>query len=112
MATNTKRNDHSAFLENDQFSEQLAKLLTGFINDWLLQIQEKLKIQRRITTKVARHSCATILNRAGAGIEFIKDSLGHTTSQTTKNYLDSFENDVKKKFTLELSLFNKKRKKT
>lgn len=92
--------------------KQLAKLLTRFINDWFLQIQDKLNIKRKITTKVARHSCATIMKRAGAGIEFIKDSLGHTTSKTTENYLDSFENDVKKKFTLELSSFNKNRKKT
>jgi hypothetical protein len=40
--------------------------------------------------------------------EFIKDSLGHTTSKTTENYLDSFENEVKKDFAVKLVAFKKK----
>jgi site-specific recombinase XerD len=56
--------------------KQLAKLSTRFIDDGLLQIQDKLNIKRKTTTKVARHSYATIMKRAGAGIEFIKESWG------------------------------------
>lgn len=88
--------------------KKVIKLFTRFINDWMLKIQNNLGIHREITTKVARHSCATIMKRAGAGIEFIKDSLGHTTSKTTENYLDSFENEVKKAFAAELIAFKKK----
>lgn len=85
--------------------KKLVKLFTRFINDWMLKVQTNLGIHREITTKVARHSCATIMKRAGAGIEFIKDSLGHTTSKTTENYLDSFENEIKKEFAAKLVAF-------
>ncbi len=36
------------------------------------------------------------VKRSGASTEFIQEALGHTDSKTTENYLDSFENDMKK----------------
>ncbi|MEI6143281.1 MAG: site-specific integrase [Mariniphaga sp.] len=52
----------------------------------------------RATTYTARHSFATVLKRSGASVEFISESLGHKSKQTTMNYLANFEDDEKKKW--------------
>jgi len=51
-----------------------------------------------VTTYVARHSFATVLKRSGASIEFISESLGHRSKQTTQSYLANFEDEEKKKW--------------
>jgi integrase len=52
----------------------------------------------RVTTYTARHSFATVLKRSGASIEFISESLGHKSKQTTTNYLANFEDKEKRKW--------------
>jgi len=52
----------------------------------------------KVTTYTARHSFATVLKRSGASVEFISESLGHKSKQTTMNYLANFEDDEKKKW--------------
>jgi integrase/recombinase XerD len=47
------------------------------------------------------------MKRAGASVEFISEALGHRDVKTTENYLDSFENEMKKKFPCKLSAFKK-----
>ncbi len=66
-----------------------------------------LGLERRLTTIVSRHSFSTQLKRSGASTEFIQESLGHTDKKTTENYLDSFENEMKKEFAKKLSAFKK-----
>ena len=60
------------------------------------RIKEKLGIDKKITTYVARHTFSTVLKRSGATTEYIQEALGHTDVKTTENYLDSFEKKVKK----------------
>ena len=67
------------------------------INDNMTRICSDLKIARA-TTYTARHSFATVLKRSGASIEFISESLGHKSKQTTQNYLANFEDEEKKKW--------------
>lgn len=52
----------------------------------------------KVTTYTARHSFATVLKRSGASVEFISESLGHKSKQTTMNYLANFEDEEKKKW--------------
>jgi ABC-type transporter MlaC component len=40
--------------------------------------------------------------------EFTQETLGHTYKRTTENYLDSFENEVKKQYAQNLVAFKKK----
>jgi len=54
---------------------------------------------------VSRHSFSTQLKRSGVSTEFIQEALGHTDKKTTENYLDSFENNIKKEFARKLSAF-------
>ena len=68
------------------------------INIRMKRIGEALEFNLKLTTYVARHSYATILKRSGAPIEFISESLGHKDLSTTENYLDSFEDETKRKY--------------
>ncbi len=67
------------------------------INKNMTRICKSLKIDRA-TTYTARHSFATVLKRSGASIEFISESLGHKSKQTTMNYLANFGDDEKRKW--------------
>lgn len=63
------------------------------INGALKEIGEKLGIEVKLTTYVARHSFATVLKREGVPLEVISEAMGHQDIRTTKIYLDSFSND-------------------
>lgn len=86
---------------------ELIQLFTRFINDWMAKICDSLKIDKKATTIVTRHSFSTIMKNSGASTEFIQEALGHTNKRTTENYLDSFEKEIKKEFSAKLSAFKK-----
>ncbi len=67
------------------------------INDNMTNICKDREIDRA-TTYTARHSFATVLKRSGASVEFISESLGHKSKQTTMNYLANFEDEEKKRW--------------
>ena len=87
-----------------------VRAFTKFINDRMARIGVRLGIDKKITTIVSRHSFSTQLKRSGASTEFIQEALGHTDKKTTENYLDSFENSVKKEFAGMLTAFKNKQK--
>jgi len=66
---------------------------TKMINRHIRFVAGKVDITQDVTTYVARHSFATILKRSGASREYISESLGHYSLDTTDNYLDSFEDE-------------------
>ena len=80
-------------------------LLIHLINEHMKQIAVELGIFKPITTYYARHSFATILKNSGVSTEFICEALGHSSLQTTKNYLAGFEQDAIKKTTDVLTSF-------
>lgn len=87
---------------------QIYQQLTKTINKYMKRIATDLKIDKEITTYFARHSFATILKRSGASTEFISEMLGHSDVKTTRNYLDSFEDQEIHKRTDALTAgFNK-----
>lgn len=77
------------------------------INEAMSEVRKALSIEKKVTTIVSRHSFSTHLKRIGASTEFIQEALGHTDKKTTENYLDSFENEVKKEFAMKLTSFKK-----
>jgi integrase/recombinase XerD len=85
----------------------LIQYFTKFVNSWMLKIAKKLDIDKPVTTYYARHSFATVLKRSGAPIEFISESLGHSDMKTTDNYLDGFEDEVKREYTKALLDFKR-----
>lgn len=72
--------------------KRIAQDVTRRINKHMKIIGAELGIGN-ISTYVARHSFATILKNSGAPVEYISESLGHTDTKTTRNYLASFEKD-------------------
>jgi integrase/recombinase XerD len=85
----------------------LVQQATKTINKYVKKIATAVGIDKDVTTYTARHSFSTILKRSGAPIEFISESLGHHDLKTTEHYLDSFEDDVKKKYAGLLTDFKK-----
>jgi len=82
--------------------EETAKIqdFTKRINTKLKEIGEELKLPLKLTSYVARHSFSSIaINQAGAPIEYISEALGHTSLNTTRNYIDSFEDKRIKQIT-------------
>ena len=76
------------------------------VNKYARRIAERLGIEKEVTTYTARHSFATALKRSGAPKEYISESLGHADLKTTEAYLDSFEDDIKRKYTGMLTDFD------
>lgn len=85
-----------------------VKSFNQTMNYWNRKIFEKLGIENKIGAMQARHSCATRLKHAGASTEFIQEILGHADKRTTENYLNSFENEVKKEYAGKLAPFKLK----
>ena len=67
---------------------------TRNINKHMKKISEDLGLDRPISTNWARHSFSTFLKSGLIPIEVISEALGHSSIETTKIYLDSFEDDV------------------
>ncbi len=61
------------------------------INKWMKRIALELEFDVIPTFYYARHTYATILRNSGASIDYISEALGHNSTKTTQNYLDSFE---------------------
>jgi integrase len=85
---------------------QLIQQLTHVINDHMKAIAEDLGIRKPVTTYAARHSFATVLQRSGVGIDFISEALGHSSTNTTRNYLAGFEDKNRLEAVKALTAFN------
>lgn len=102
--SNTDRTPESYLFPflNDRMTgeEKLRKIkkATREVNKWMNIIGEELEIELNLTTYVARHSFSTVLKRSGAPMEFINESLGHSSMRTTERYLDSFEDEAREKY--------------
>lgn len=87
---------------NDEMEAyRLIKQKTKQINSILKKIalSEGIEpaIANNISTYYARHSYATISKNSGESVEFIKESLGHSSTATTEKYLSSFGFEHQKK---------------
>jgi len=88
-------------------NRDIIKNTTKTVNKHLKRIATKLELNINLTTYVARHSFATVLKNKGITMEYISESLGHNSLKTTKNYLDSFEDETKKENSEKLYDFKK-----
>ncbi|MBK9249138.1 MAG: site-specific integrase [Ignavibacteria bacterium] len=78
----------------DQFTAKLSLLRQ--LNKALHKIGTKLNLQIDLTTYVARHSYATVMQRSGVSIAEISEALGHAELKTTENYLGGFSDESKR----------------
>lgn len=70
------------------------------INRYLLEIQKELKINKKITCHVARHSFATNALEMGVPIETVSKALGHSSIKTTQIYAKVTETKLNQDFKL------------
>ena len=88
-------------LKKSMSKEDKLKVKNQFIktiNKYMKKIGADIGYDKPLTTYSARHSYATILKRSGAPLGFISESLGHKSLQTTEAYLDSFEDETRRKY--------------
>lgn len=90
---------------NAQVERRAIKQFIKTVNKWLSRIAKETGIQNKVTTYTCRHSFSTILKNEGVSIQYIKESLGHNSTQTTENYLNAFPDDIKRKFAEQLTSF-------
>lgn len=92
--------------ESPERIRQLVQQFTHWMNDHMKELCIEIGI-RPITTIWARHSFATVMKRSGASVEMISELLRHTDIKTTRNYLDSFEDEAVKTKLTALTSFKK-----
>lgn len=63
------------------------------INEDIQGLANEIGLPEDVTFYWGRHSFATRLKRKNIPISVIQESLGHSTEQVTRNYLDSFETE-------------------
>ncbi|MBX9780511.1 MAG: site-specific integrase [Chitinophagaceae bacterium] len=85
----------------------IIQQFTKMVNRYIQIIAKDVGINKSVTTYFARHSYATIMRRIGATTEFISESLGHSSIKTTASYLDSFDDETRKKMHSLLTEFGK-----
>lgn len=74
----------------------VIKNFTRSIAQELKHVKRQLGISK-LTNSIARHTFANKLLNAGVSKEFLQGALGHTSMQTTENYLSGFNIDQIKK---------------
>lgn len=73
-----------------------VKRMTRQTNMYIKRIAKKLRIESKISTYTARHSYATILKNEGVLVSDIGESLGHSSTLQTENYLAGIESGKRK----------------
>lgn len=63
-------------------------------NRRLRTLSERLGLKTPLSSYVARHTWATLAKWSGIPDAIISEAMGHTSCETTKIYLDSFNEDV------------------
>ncbi|RZK25876.1 MAG: integrase [Flavobacterium sp.] len=73
-----------------------AQAYTRFVNQHIKRLAKLAGITQEISTYWARHSFTTMAVRNGASLEFVQESLGHNSLQTTKSYFAGFADATKR----------------
>lgn len=90
---------------NSERQRKVVQQFTKMVNKHLKDIVREVGIEKPVTSYYARHSFATMLKRSGYSASFIGESIGHTSESSTKRYLDSFEDELKKEASEVLTRF-------
>jgi integrase len=84
---------------------QASDAFIRFTNSQIKKVAELAGVDNTLSTYHARHSYTTISVQNGATLEFLQESLGHASIQTTMNYWKGFSDDTKKSFANKLMNF-------
>ena len=67
-------------------------------HQFMKRIGIEIGYNKPLTTYSARHSYATILKRSGAPLSFISEVIGHKSLLKIESYLDSLEDETRRKY--------------
>lgn len=98
-------------LNDSLSSEEKQRRIDNFIfatNRALKEIGKKLNLSLKLTTYAARHSYATIMQGNSISVDAISVALGHKSTKTTQAYLDSFNEQTRKRMSDVMSSILKK----
>jgi len=84
-------NDKMTPEQQDKKINQFSSAVSIFIKRIALKLEIDPETANRLTSYSSRHSFASMLMKQGAPVAFISKQLGHTSLETTSNYLASFE---------------------
>jgi len=82
--------------EHDTATKIDARVDSGLkdLNEDLKVIKEAKKIDRHVTSYVARHSFATNLKHKKVAISIIQEAMGHETEEMTRTYLEEYDDEL------------------
>ncbi|MFD0993209.1 tyrosine-type recombinase/integrase [Tenacibaculum geojense] len=83
-------------------SHKKVKNFTRKVNTYIKRIAKRNGLPNDISTYWARHSFATNSIRKGASMEFMMETLNHSSLDVTKKYFAGFEDETKKEFAKRL----------
>lgn len=81
--------------------------VTKQVNKYIRLIGSELGIAKHITSYTARHTFAMALKRNNVSLAIIQDTLGHSSPNTTKEYLSNLDGDDLKNNLKHILLTNK-----
>jgi integrase len=73
-------------------------------NTQMKKIAKELGIKQNVTTYVARHTYATVLNNSGAPLSHISENLGHSNIATTQTYITTLNMSARNGYAKNLIL--------
>lgn len=79
----------------------MVRRITSLCNKVAIIISQKSGIPH-FSTYSARHSFATCLQRHGADLLYISESLGHSSLEMTRNYIDGYDKKYREKLSRKL----------
>jgi integrase/recombinase XerD len=83
-------------LKARQIKHRVADFI-GDVNDGLLLVEKHLGLTIHLTSYVARHTFANIILNKGGTKEYLKDALVHASQDTTEEYCQPFDLELKRK---------------
>lgn len=88
---------HANGNESPMRQTMLVRYVVSSCNKGLKVISESLGLPH-FTTYAARHSFATVMQKGGADLHFISESLGHSSITVTENYLAGFDKEERRNY--------------
>ncbi|MCG6387544.1 tyrosine-type recombinase/integrase [Vibrio fluvialis] len=91
----TNGHNKVVFQSNHHHAKPGSAISIQYINKVLAKIAEEMRLPYQLSTHSLRKSFAKFLLESGAGLNVLRDLLGHGDSKTTDNYIKTFDDELK-----------------
>lgn len=83
------------FQSNHHHAKPGSSISIQYINQMLAKVAAEMRLPYQLSTHSLRKSFAKFLMAKGAGLNVLRDLLGHGDSKTTDNYIKTFDDELK-----------------